>query len=108
LLSIKTQKGISDYRNIKNNENQEKLFIFSLKFKKMKDSKRKWKHHSNVTSKGNNSEKREQNLIYGNENAGLKITAENDLLVKNLESQESCDTNMCVVEFGVHITYVQE
>jgi hypothetical protein len=64
----------------------------------MKDSKRKWKHHSNVTSKGNNSEKGDQNLIYDNENAGLKITAESDLLVKNLESQESCDTNMC---FGI-------
>jgi hypothetical protein len=49
--------------------------------------------------------KREQNLIFGNENTGLKITDENDLLVKNLESQESCDTNVCVVEFGVHITY---
>jgi len=49
--------------------------------------------------------KREQNLIFGNENTGLKITDENDLLVKNLESQENCDTNVCVVEFGVHITY---
>jgi hypothetical protein len=42
----------------------------------------------------------EQNLICGNENAGLKITVENDLLVKNLGSQESCDTDVHVVEFG--------
>jgi len=83
-------------------------FFSRLISEKIKGSKRNWKHHSNVTSQENNNEKGQQNLIYGNENAGLKITAENDLLVKNLESQESCDTNIGVVEFGVHITHVQE
>jgi hypothetical protein len=43
-LCITTQKEIEDYRNIKKNENEEKLFLFSPKLrKKMKDSKRKSK-----------------------------------------------------------------
>jgi len=63
------------------------------------------KYHSHNTSQGRNSEKGDQILIYGNENAGLKIMAGNNLLVKNVESHESCDKNVCVVEFRVHITY---
>jgi len=30
----------------------------------------------------------------------------NDLLVNNVEGRESCVKNVCVVEFGVHITYL--
>jgi hypothetical protein len=67
-----------------------------------KDNIRKLKYHSNLTSQGNNSEKEEQNLIYDNENAGLKTTAENYLLVKNLENQESCDTNLCCGIWGAY------
>jgi len=63
------------------------------------------KYHSNDTSLGRNNEKGDQILIYGNGNAGLKIMPGNDLLVKNVESHESCVKNVCVVEFGVHITY---
>ena len=61
-------------------------------------------HHTNVTSSGEKSEKGGKNLINGSENAGLQITAENGLLVKNLESQGNCNTNSCVVEFGVNFT----
>jgi len=73
--------------------------------KKIKYRKEMLKYHSNVTSQGKNSEKGEQIFIHGYENADLKVTAENDLLVKNLESHESCDKNVCAVEFGLHITY---
>lgn len=63
-------------------------------------------YHSNDTSHRRNIEKGNYILIYGNENAGLKIMTGNDLLVNNVEGRESCVKNVCVVEFGVHITYL--
>jgi hypothetical protein len=55
---------------------KKKYVFFHLNSEQKMSCKRNWWHQSDVTSSGENSDRRGQHLVYGNENYDLKITAE--------------------------------